>query len=78
MFLMAYYAIRYIATVRALGSVSPALQVPLALVYYAVPVGFVLTGVQSGLTVVRNLTARDVYLSYTEKDDYHESPPHAL
>lgn len=75
MFALAYYSLRYLATVRALGSVSPALQVPLSFVYYAAPIGFVLTGLQYALTVARNVTALEVYLSYTEKDEYQESAP---
>lgn len=74
MFLMAYYSIRYIATLRSLGTVSAALQVPLYLVYYAAPVGFVLTGIQYALTVVRNLVEADVYIAYERKDEYEDVP----
>ncbi len=74
MFFMAYYSIRYIATVYALGTVSAALQVPLYLVYCVAPIGFALTGIQYALTVVRNLTEEDVYLSYDHKDEYEDTP----
>jgi len=74
MFLMTYYSIRYIATVESLGTVSPALQVPLWLVYCAAPVGLFLAGVQYALTVVKNLTADEVYLSFEATDEYRESP----
>ena len=53
---------------------SAALQVPLYLVYCVAPIGFVLTGIQYALTVVRNLTEEDVYLSYDHKDEYEETP----
>ncbi len=74
MFFMAYYSMRYIATVYALGTVSAALQVPLSLVYCVAPVGFALTGIQYALTVVRNLTEEEVYLSYDHKDEYEDTP----
>lgn len=74
MFFMTYYSMRYLATVYALGTVSAALQVPLYLVYCVAPVGFALTGVHYALTAVRNLTEDVVYLSYTHKDEYEETP----
>lgn len=74
MFFMTYYAMRYIATVYALGTASAALQVPLYLVYCVAPIGFALTGIQYALTVVRNLTEKEVYLSYDHKDEYEETP----
>ena len=69
MFLMAYYALRYIATVRSLGSVSAALQIPLHLVYYAAPIGFVLSGIQYALAVVRNAREDGVFISYDHKEE---------
>ena len=72
MFFLAYYSVRYIATVYALGTRSAALQVPLYLVYCIAPIGFGLTGIQYALTVVRNLTEEDVYVSYDHKDEYEE------
>jgi TRAP-type C4-dicarboxylate transport system permease small subunit len=78
MFLMAYYSLRYISTLRSLGTVSSALQVPLYLVYCIAPIGFVLAGVQYGFTVVRNAIEEDVYVSYERKDEYEEAPPSML
>jgi TRAP-type C4-dicarboxylate transport system permease small subunit len=77
MFLFAYYSLRYIATVRALGSVSPALRVPLYLVYSVAPIGFVLAGIQYTLATIRNWTDHEVYLSYYEKDEYVEIESHS-
>ena len=74
MFSLAYYSIRYIATVHALGTVSAALQVPLSLIYCVAPIGFFLTGVQYALTVMRNLTAEGVYISYDHQDEYEDIP----
>jgi len=70
MFVLAWYAIRYVGTVAELGTVSPALQVPLYLVYCAAPLGLVLAGIQYALAVVRNLREHEVYLSFEKKDEY--------
>lgn len=78
MFVMAYFSLHYIATVCALGAASPALQVPFALVYLAVPLGFILAGIQYGLAVARNLLEEEVYLSYEQKDEYADEPEHAI
>lgn len=72
MFALAAYSVRYIETVRSLGTVSPVLQVPLYLIYLAAPLGLVLAGIQYVMTVVRNLTEEDVYLSFEQKDEYEE------
>ncbi len=77
MFLLAYYSYLYVERVARLGRVTPALQVPLYLTYLWIPVGFAITGIQYWLTVVRNLTAPDVYISWEQVDVYEEtdSPP---
>lgn len=75
MFVLAYYAYEYIARLAKLGKVTPSLQVPLWLTYLWVPIGFVITGIQYGLTVVRNLQAPDVYISYEQVDTYEEPAP---
>lgn len=74
LFLLAYYSIRYVATVAHLETVSPALQVPFYLVYCAAPIGLLLGGIQYGLALVRNLTETEVYLSYEQKDEYADDP----
>ncbi len=40
------------------GKVTPSLQVPLYLTYFWVPLGFVITGIQYVMTVVKNLQKR--------------------
>lgn len=78
LFVLAWYAMRYAATVRALGTVSPTLQVPLYLVYLAAPLGLALGGVQYLFALWRNLTAPpgEVYLSFEHRDDYEEQAEH--
>jgi len=78
LFVLTYYSIRYVATVAELETVSPALQVPLYVVYCAAPIGLALAGLQYALAVVRNCTDRDVFLSYEQRDEYEEVPPPAV
>lgn len=72
MLVLTYYAVRYALTVRALGTVSPVLQVPLWLIYLAAPIGLALAAVQYAMAFFRNLTAEDVYLSFDKKDEYED------
>lgn len=76
LFYFGYLSVRYaVGTVRELGSVSPALSVPLWIVYLAVPLGFVLAGIQYVLAFVKNLTSPGIWLSFEKKDEYEEPPP---
>lgn len=70
LFLLAWLAAQYAWQVFQLGSVTPALRIPLYLVYMWVPVGLALGGVQYALAVWRNLTSADTWLSFTERDEY--------
>lgn len=72
MFVLASYAIRYVATVYELGAISPALRVPYFAVFCFAPLGLILAGLQYTLALVRNLSSRDTYLSFTVKDEYEQ------
>ena len=72
MFVLAYYSYVYVDRVARLGKVTPSLQVPLYLTYIWVPIGFIVTGIQYALTVVKNLQSGDVYISYEQVDAYEE------
>ena len=75
LFGLAWLGVRYcLGTMRALGSVSPVLQVPLWIVYLSAPLGFALGGVQYALALVKNLVEEDVYLSFEVKDGTLEGP----
>ena len=76
LFYLAYLGIDYAAgTVRTLGSVSPALRVPLWIVYLAAPLGFSLAALQYVLAFVKNLTEDGVWLSFDRKDEHEGDPP---
>lgn len=72
MLVLAYYSYLYVDRLARLGKVTPSLQVPLYLTYLWVPVGFVITGIQYYLTVVRNFQKHDVYISFDNIDSYDE------
>lgn len=67
---LAWFGFQYAQHVWRTGSVTPALRMPLYLVYLWVPVGFTLGAVQYLLAVWRNLTDADTWLSFTERDEY--------
>ncbi len=67
---LCWYSIGYIETQAGRGRVLPALQIPVWWTLVWVPVGFFMTGMQYLLTAIRNLTAKDVYLSTTVLEGY--------
>ena len=73
LFVLAYYSFEYVMRVAKLGKVTPSLQVPLYLTYLWVPLGLAMTGIQYVLTVVKNLQADEVYISYEQVDAYDEA-----
>lgn len=75
MFLLAWYAYQYVANVAERGRVTAALRIPLYITYIWVPLGFFITGIQYSLTVVRNLTSSEIWISYSEQDVYEEEDP---
>lgn len=62
-FALAVFAARYVESVWSVGSVTPALRLPLYWVYAWVPVGFVLGGLQYLLAALCNLVEPGVHLS---------------
>lgn len=67
---LAWFAVQYTLSLWQTGTVTPALRMPLYLVYLWVPLGFTLGAIQYLLTVWRNLTDSDTWLSFTERDEY--------
>ena len=77
MFYFAYKSIDYVAVIQERGRSSASLHIPLWLGYLALPVGFILAGVQYLLTAVRNLVSDDIYRAFNQKEEYDELPPEA-
>lgn len=73
MLVLAYFSYQYIASVYDRGRILPALGFEIWWIYIWVPLGFAITGIQYGLTVYKNLTSPDVYLSAGVLDGYAET-----
>lgn len=74
LFVLGWYAMQYAMSTWRVGSVTPSLRIPLGLIYAFAPLGLALGGIQYVLTLLRNLVEKDVYISFTHVDEYHESP----
>lgn len=73
MFALCYFAVSYIGKVQTSGRVLPSLQIPVWWIYVWAPVGFFITGVQYLLTAIKNVIAKDVYLSTDVVEGYEET-----
>ncbi|REC94647.1 TRAP transporter small permease [Kushneria indalinina] len=74
MFYFSYKSIEYVATIHDRGRTSASLQMPLWIIYLALPAGFALAGIQYVLTIIRNLTSPGIWRSLTEQEDYSDVP----
>lgn len=74
MFYFAYKSAEYVSVIYGRGRVSSSLHVPMWIVYLALPIGFILAGIQYVLTTVRNLVSPDIYRSFHEKEEYSDVP----
>jgi TRAP-type C4-dicarboxylate transport system permease small subunit len=63
MLFLAWYAVVYILNLYSKGRIYPALGIPVYVSYLWVPVGFLVTGIQYVLTLVKNIRQKDIYLS---------------
>lgn len=70
--LLAVWAASYTGSVRAAGSVTPALRLPWHAVYAAVPLGLGLGALQYALAALRNLVSREPYLALRQPDVFRE------
>lgn len=74
LFFMAWESAGYVEAIYGRGRATSALQIPLWIVYMAMPVGFTLAGIQYWLTAFRNLTTQEIYRSFTEREIYEDVP----
>ncbi len=63
------YACLYVRTVHQLGGITPALRIPLWILYLSAPIGLFLAAIQYALAAFRNWKEPEVYLSYHVKDE---------
>ena len=63
LFALAWLATGYVVTTHEIGGVTPALRLPLWLVYAVAPVGLAIGACEYALTFARNLTTRGIHAS---------------
>lgn len=63
MFYIAYYAVLYTMKVQELGRVSPSMRIPMYLIIAVVPIGFFLGAIEYSRTFIKNLKAKEIYIS---------------
>lgn len=73
MFALSFYSYNYILDVYNSGRILPALGIPVFYIYLWVPLGFIITGLQYALTVIKNTQEYDVYVSTNLHDGYSET-----
>lgn len=70
MFALTWYSWGYLQTTMGRGRVLPSLQIPVWWTLVWVPAGFFMTGLQYLLTAVKNMLAKDIYLSTNVLEGY--------
>lgn len=68
LFAFAALALRYVITTYSIGGVTPALRVPLWLVYAVAPLGLAIGGLEYALTLVRNASSPGTHFSFDVED----------
>ena len=56
---LCYLSVRYVGSVYKLARVTPALRIPMWIIYTTLPIGFFLAAVEYLKTFFKNLTDRD-------------------
>lgn len=72
LFYLSYHSLLYVLKIKAYGRVTPALCFPFYLALVWVPAGLFLGGIQYGLSFIKNLKEKEVWLSFEEKSEYRE------
>ncbi len=73
MFLLAWYSLDYVLAQAGRGRLLPALQVPVWWIIVWAPLGFFLTGLQYGLTAIKNIIHKDIWLSTSTLEGYDDN-----
>ena len=73
MFLLTWYSVDYLLSQASRGRLLPALQIPQWWIIVWAPLGFFLTGLQYGLTAIKNLIDKDIWLSTSTLEGYDDS-----
>jgi TRAP-type C4-dicarboxylate transport system permease small subunit len=70
MFFMTYHSAVYVLKIKYFSTLTPALNLPYWLFVVVVPVGFFSGGVQYILTLLKNISERETWLSPEEQREY--------
>lgn len=70
--LLAWLAVRYVGTTFAVGGVTPALRIPLWIVYLIAPAGLALGSLEYALTVLRNAISPGIHVSFELREGTEE------
>lgn len=73
MFLLTWYSVDYLIAQMGRGRLLPALQVPVWWIIVWAPLGFFLTGLQYGLTAIKNMIDKDIWLSTSTLEGYNDN-----
>ncbi|MCF3973511.1 TRAP transporter small permease [Paracoccus salsus] len=73
MFLLTWYSVDYLVVQMSRGRLLPALQIPQWWIILWVPLGFFMTGLQYGLTAIKNIIDKDIWLSTSTLEGYDDS-----
>jgi len=69
MFYLAYKSIFYVAELKEINRLSPALQFPVYIIYSIIPVGLFIAGLQYIIAFLMNMTHREIYVSHDVVED---------
>lgn len=72
MFLLTWYSVDYVLAQASRGRLLPALQIPQWWIIVWAPLGFFLTGLQYGLTAIKNMIDKDIWLSTSTLEGYDD------
>lgn len=72
LFYLAYHAYEYVVSTHQMNKTTPALRIPFYLVIICVPVGLFLGGIQYLLIILKNLTEKEIWLSFEEVNELKE------
>jgi TRAP-type C4-dicarboxylate transport system permease small subunit len=69
---MGYWSFLYLLKVKASSAVTPMLRFPVWMINVWVPIGFFMAAIEYALTIYKNLTTSEVYLSVEIPDGYED------
>lgn len=78
MFFLAYLSFYYVMELKDINRLSPALQVPVYMIYSVIPLGLTMAGIQYFISLIMNLTHYDIYLSHETKENKVEPQENML